>query len=113
MRRIHPLPGDDWAAAVRPEVRQGALAALEAGQVLHLPSLAFPLREAERRFLSPAVLGRSKNVRYNPATGALGGTACRRPEAEQLQALLRRYADAAQALLRQLLPPYGAALVRG
>src|SRR5262245_53724930 len=112
MTRVYSLPADDWGSAFRPGVRQAALRALEGGQVLHFPTLAFPIPEAGRRFLSPAVLSRSKNVSYHPSTGALGGTACRGQDAGQLKALLGRYADAAQALLRQLLPSYGAALQR-
>src|SRR5262249_11215331 len=95
-----------------PEARQAALQALEQGQVLHFPSLAFPLSEAERRFLSPTILGRSKNVSYNPGTNALAGTVCQGQDAEELKGLLRRYADAADRLCRRLFPSYGPALKR-
>jgi hypothetical protein len=94
-----------------PAVRQAARRALEDGQVLYFPTLAFPTSQAEQRFLNPAILSRSKNVKYNPAKNRLGGAICAGQDAEDLKSLLRRYADAAQNLFRQLLQ-YGPALRR-
>lgn len=112
MTPIYSLPVATWDSFFSPQVRQSASQALEAGQVLSFPSLAFSLSEAECRFLSPAILGRSKNVGYNPATYALGGTVCRGADALALKALLQRYADAARTLLERLLPFEGSALTQ-
>src|SRR5262249_33632136 len=73
MQRIHPFPAACWDSLFSQQERQAALRGLEQGQVLYFPSLAFPLSEAERRFLSPAILRRAKNVSYNPETNALAG----------------------------------------
>jgi len=112
MKRIHPLPAASWDSLFSPEERQAALQAVEQGQVLFFPSLAFLLSEAERRFLSPAILRRAKNVSYNPETNALAGAVCHGEEAEELKGLLSRYADAADRLCRHLLPLYAPALKR-
>lgn len=112
MTQIYSFHTTTWESPFFPQVRQSAWQALEAGQVLSFPSLAFSLSEAERRFLNPAILGRSKNVGYNPATQALGGTVCQGAEAMELKALLQRYADAARTLLERLLSLEGSALTR-
>jgi hypothetical protein len=111
MKRTYSIPSAGWGPPFAPEVRQAALRALEQGQVLYFPDLVFPLSRAEERLLDPAILTRSKNVSYDPASGKLGGTVCRGPEAESLKGLLHRYADAALGLFQQLLP-YGTALRR-
>jgi hypothetical protein len=111
MQRTYSIPSAGWGPPFAPDVRQAALRALEQGQVLYFPDLAFPLSRDEERLLDPAILTRSKNVSYDPASGKLGGTVCRGPEAESLTGLLRRYADAALGLFQQLLS-YGTALRR-
>jgi hypothetical protein len=112
MRRIHSISATSWDPSFSSRERQAALSALEQGQTLYFPSLAFPLSDAERRFLDPAILGRAKNVSYNPATSALGGTICQGKDADDLAAVLYRYADSALKLLQQLLPHYRPALIR-
>ncbi|HLH39686.1 MAG TPA: Kdo hydroxylase family protein [Bryobacteraceae bacterium] len=80
--------------------------ALEIGKVVLAPRLHFELPEPERRFLSPACLdGKSKNVSYRPATGALGGAS---PDADRaaLTAMLKRYFERTSALLEALCPEY-------
>jgi hypothetical protein len=111
MRRICSIPTAGWGLAFPPEVRQAARRALEEGQVLYFPSLPFPISQPEHRFLDPAILNRSKNVNYNPVTDRLRGTVCQGRHADELKALVRRYADAALGLFQQLLP-YGPALRR-
>jgi hypothetical protein len=107
------LEAESWGARFGPDDWNTAARALEAGKVLYFPRLAFPLAPADRRFLSPAILGRAKNVSYDPATGRLGGTICSGRDAVDLADMLRRYADAALGLMRRLLPSYVPALVRG
>jgi hypothetical protein len=111
MRRIHTVGVNGWQGAFRPETRLSAARALEEGRVLLFPGLAFPLTTDERRFLDPAILKRSKNVSYNPASGKVGGSTQRGRDAADLARLMGRYADAARDLLRNLLP-YGAAMRR-
>lgn len=112
MDRIFSISCQDWAAPFSQMEQDAALQALEGGQVLFFPSMAFPLSPVESRLLDPAILSRNKNVSYNAATRALGGTVCRGAEATVLKALLHRYADAALGLLQQLLSHYEPALQR-
>jgi hypothetical protein len=111
MRRILSIPTGRWDAPFSPETRRVARAALEQGQALYFPALAFPLWTAERRFLDPAILSRSKNVSYDPSSGSLGGTGQQGRDAEDLRAVLHRYADATNNLFANLLS-YGPALNR-
>ena len=63
-----------WEGPFAAEVTKRTAAALETGKVLFAPDLHFELSEAERRFLSPDILdGKSKNLSFRPATGALAG----------------------------------------
>ena len=57
------------------ESEADATAALEDGHVLWLSTAGFALSAAERPLLSSAVLARGKNVSFDPATGAVGGSA--------------------------------------
>ncbi len=80
--------------------------ALESGSVVSLPGLDFPMSEAESRLLDPRILAQAKNVSYNPATDAIGGTSCTGAEAELLRQLLERYSRAARELVGKLFPSY-------
>jgi hypothetical protein len=69
-----------------------AVDALETGKVLFAAQLHFELSRAEQRFLSPACLdGKSKNLSFRPATGALHGTSNTGAERAELLAMLKRY----------------------
>jgi hypothetical protein len=91
-----------------------ALAALEDGAVLFLPSVAFEIRPEERGLLDPAVLdGRSKNLSYDGTTGRVGGASLEPGRADLAGALLPRFADWAEARVLEVAPAYRAALQRG
>jgi hypothetical protein len=62
---------------------------------------------------TPAILGSAKNASFDPATGRLGGTNVSGEDAEVLRALMRRFSDAAAALVNTLLPDYRATIARG
>jgi hypothetical protein len=90
-----------------------AVDALELGRVLLFPHLAFDLSEAERAFLTPAVLAKSKNVSFNPATGGIGGTSLVGTAQEQIGEMMKRFSDSAKALLGDLLPAYRGKMTLG
>jgi hypothetical protein len=112
MKQLYILPQVGFDSPIPAGLQKEALEALEAGRVLHFPAMAFPLAQAESRFLDPAILSRSKNVGYHPTTRKLSGTECQGVDADDLKALLARYADTAQGMLRRLLAHYGTALRR-
>jgi hypothetical protein len=95
----------DWGQTSNGHGDEG-VAALEAGSVLLFPRLGFELKDGEREFLTPAVLGKSKNVSYNPVNGALGGTSLEGPALDGLGGMMRRYSEAAKGLLEGMLPWY-------
>lgn len=104
------LPVRAWCGPVDPAVRAAAVAALEAGQVVVLPELAFrPLAE-EASLLSEDVAagGKRKNLSYDPASGRVGSGV---GQEALLCGMVRRFSGDAEALLRGLLAPYGAALL--
>ena len=112
MACLYPIPVKCWDTSFTADIRRMAHRALECGQVLYFPNLAFQLADDETRFLTPDILARSKNVSYNAATTDLRGADCSGTDADDLQALMHRYAVAAFGMLRRLLF-YGAALMRG
>ncbi|MDE2255699.1 MAG: Kdo hydroxylase family protein [Betaproteobacteria bacterium] len=86
---------------------------VEGGHVLQLPSLPFTLAHDEQRFLSPAWSdGKSKNISLRGTTelrGAQGG----KDDLVALQAMIRRFAAQAQALVDRLFPQYRGKLRAG
>jgi hypothetical protein len=107
---IVSLSIEHWDQACSPEKQDAALQALEGGSVVLLPQLAFPLHEAEGRFLDPSLADAGKNISLNPANGALQGS---RDNLEPLRGMVERYAQSSAALLRQLLPSYLPAIETG
>jgi len=81
--------------------------------VLFFPRLRFSVDPAEESLFTPAILGSAKNASFDPATGRLGGTNVSGEDAEVLRALMRRFSDAAAALVNTLLPDYRATIARG
>jgi hypothetical protein len=111
MDTFHEVALSSWDANLDRGARQDALNALERGQVLYFPSLRFDLSKAQQRLLNPAVLnGSSKNISFDPATGALAGTSSVGSERSDLQAMMAQYSRAADGLMRHLLGGYGSAL---
>lgn len=99
------LDATDWAGPFDADARARAIAALESGQVVVLPHLPFTLLNSETRFLDAASLDNSrKNISYDPKTGRCHGTST--TDHDALAAMLRRYGDAAEVLVRSLYPTY-------
>ena len=107
------LARTEWGATTSREVAERASVGIEAGQVLFLPELSFAREPRESILFTPAILGSAKNTSFDPATGRLGGTTASGVDAELLRALLRRFSDAASALVGALLPTYRGTIARG
>lgn len=107
------LPFDRWEGPFDPALQAAALAALEDGQVLVLPHLAFELQATERGFLSAGALDATrKNVSFDPASGTVHGTAIDGDERVRLAGMLDRFGRQAETLVAGLLPRYAPALER-
>ncbi|MDD1619454.1 MAG: Kdo hydroxylase family protein [Methylococcaceae bacterium] len=85
--------------------------ALEEGNVLFFPQLNFSIEEVECHFLSPTIVGKSKNVSFDISTGKLRGSSVNETEIRLLQSMMQRFATCSNNLLFNLLPHYKAGLV--
>jgi hypothetical protein len=95
----------------RPSDQADALFALEQGEVVHLPKLAFALHDGEESLLDPLLCdGRSKNISFDPATGRMGGLKADDLRALLVQRLMERFSAWSLASARLLLPAYAGAL---
>jgi hypothetical protein len=114
MEILESLPIESWEGPFAADVTSRCAEALESGRILFAPQLHFALSAAERRFLSPDCLnGKSKNVSFRPATGALEGSSAEGADRQDLLAMLRRYHMSAIALLNALCPEYRGRLTLG
>src|SRR6185295_9742619 len=80
--------------------------ALESGDVLFFPSLAFEVERSEMELFSPDLVAAAKNVRFDPRTGTLGGTSLEASDAARLRGLIARFSSAASTFVDGLLPAY-------
>ena len=110
---IHRVPVKSWSENVPAPVQHDAVNALEEGRVLFSPELAFRLEPDERRFLDPNLVSHSKNVSFDISSGKVGGCTCAGADADQLAAMMKRFAEQARALIDNLLPSYRSKLRQG
>lgn len=105
------------------DVRARALETLERGSVVYLRERGFELTARERQIVAdPGVVLPGRKEResrtgrptliFNPASNKIERTRIRPPERQELEAMMARYAQWAQALVDTLLPHYGPALER-
>lgn len=109
---ISELPISEWHGPFQSALQAQAIEALESGCVLqaHLP---FDLLPDETFLLSPKVMGSErKNISFDPASGEIGNTSLAGLDADRLRSMLRRFGDASETLLRDLLPAYAPMLER-
>lgn len=105
--RIVELEINDWAGPFTKENSAQPTEALENGQVVYCPNLAFELEEREKRYISTDVAdAKSKNIRYDIHTDELGGTVLPPTEQVGLQQLVRRFANKSRELVENLFPDY-------
>ena len=109
------LTHDQWQASFSEPLLTAAIQALENGQLLYFPHLAFSLTPSERSLLSTRFSTKKrKNISYNRLTNQLQGIQkIARPEQEALRGLLTRYAELAWDLVENLFPAYQPALLWG
>ena len=93
-----------------PDLQTRATEALEQGSVVFLPHFSFPVRDAERPLFTPSIVGKSKNVSYNPETSSIGGTSLEGSQAETLRQMMIRFAATSRALVNNLFPNYTSGL---
>lgn len=102
---LESLPLTEWTGPYEAVIKDRAVAALEAGNVLFFPGLAFRLAESEKRFLDARISdGRAKNISLDPQTGKIQSTALTGEDARGLSAMMARFSGQAASLIADLLP---------
>lgn len=102
-----------WDEHFAEAIQHRAIENLEAGQILHLPKLAFKLAPDEIKFLSADYADpHAKNISYHPDYHRLCGVQhLNDDEHSKLKAMLDRFSCAAQKLVCQLFPSYASHLM--
>jgi hypothetical protein len=112
--RVSLVAHSDWTSAPAPAVLATAAAALEAGDVLFLPDLAFRLNPSERPLVSPSIIAAgTKNISFTPSSRRVSGMALDGAEASAVRDMLDRFSTLAAALAGHLFPPYATRIERG
>ena len=110
---IEELPITEWHGPFDATLRSQAIDALEAGRVLMLAQLPFRVAPDELFLLAPRIMGSErKNISLDSIAGTVSNTALDGDERAKLIAMMRRFGDAAEQMLRDLLPGYAATLER-
>lgn len=112
MTAIVNIPVESWDQQCSTSVQEDAVRTLEEGGVLIFPQLSFAIEDGESQFVSPTILGKSKNVSFDISTGQLRGSSVSEAERRLLQAMLQRFAIYSNDLLCNLLPHYKANLIQ-
>jgi hypothetical protein len=84
-----------------------AVEVLERGALVLFPTLPFKIEADEAPLIDPAILsGESKNVSYDPSTDRLSGSNLEGGRRAAAQAMVRRFAARADAILAAVTPSY-------
>jgi hypothetical protein len=96
----------EWTHPAGDALSAGAAAALESGDVVFFPKLAFAVGDSERSLLSPAIATTAKNISFDPRNGRVSGMASDAADAAALRDLVSRFSNVAAAFVSELLPEY-------
>ncbi len=95
-----------WDPIINSSLSDQVIAALEGGQVVVLPHLAFNLLPEEERFLSSIWSDKkAKNISLRPNAG-LRGAAGSELDMLALRGMIERFASQSQQLISKILPSY-------
>src|SRR5580698_4606684 len=105
MREIFSLT--TWHSPFDAQTSARATAALEEGQVLYFPNLAFRLADSEQEFLDGRLTdGKAKNISLDHTTGRLQGSSAAGDRGLRLAAMIERFGAGAARFVGDLLPSY-------
>jgi hypothetical protein len=111
---IRELSIDSWNPEAAGDLAGGLEEVLEGGNVLYFPQLPFRFADAEQKFLSERWSdGKAKNISYRGASAPIRGAQGTPKELGELTAVLARFADSAESLVKVLFPRYVGFLRRG
>jgi hypothetical protein len=112
MSGIVNLPITDWQTPIAAELQNQAIRSLEQGDVLVFPELSFAMSETEQQFLSPLIIGKSKNVSFDINSDKLQGSSVDAEATVLLQHMMHRYAIFSKGLMDHLFPQYQQDLIQ-
>jgi 3-deoxy-D-manno-oct-2-ulosonic acid (Kdo) hydroxylase len=95
-----------WTHGAGDTLSAGLAAALESGDVLFFPKLAFPVHESERPLFSPAIVTTAKNISFDPRRGRVAGVAGDGSDATALRNLVSRFSSVSATFVGAVLPDY-------
>ena len=111
---LKTLEHRDWNTAFSTPEQESAIAALERGEVVFFPHLAFDFHPHERSFFTANhSTKRAKNISYNAKNRTIRGANCPEAIQQQYQVMMQRYVDATENLMQALFPSYTARLQTG
>lgn len=115
MQHLTTLPFSSLQAVCTQPPQTAHIKALEAGQVLFMPELAFDLDDTETALIQSDITApRAKNISYNANNQQVKGHHCRSAEQQAcLTKLMARFAVVTRELVDNLLPTYIDALIQG
>lgn len=102
-----------WHEPIVASISAQAVSALESGQVIFLPDLAFPLLSHEQDFLSDCYADpKNKNISYDSNKNNLQGVVCNTYELTLFKTMMHRYANQTKLLLTNLFPGYADSVIQ-
>jgi hypothetical protein len=104
---IVELPITSWQPGTERGQQKAAVQALERGNVLHFPQLAFALSAGGQRAMTAAVRESNKNASFDPARGQLRGSTAAPADQPLLADMLGCFGNGTVTLLDGLFPGYG------
>jgi len=113
---LKTLTTSSWQEPFPTHLQTEMTDALESGQVLFFPKLAFQLTENEQHVFSPSYVNlKSKNISFNKMTNEVRGLASDVPAEKYafLQSFLLRFANQAQDFVEAVFPHYQSSIVMG
>jgi hypothetical protein len=107
MKNVKTLDLEHFKESPSLAQQKQATEALESGNVLLFPNLPFELKAEEIPFLSTSALApKRKNISYDCRIDQLKGDVFSDQKHQQLQAMIRRFAEYTRALVVNLFPQY-------
>lgn len=107
MDLLKPFNFNHWDEKPGQKITQQAAQFLESGQVLFFPELSFEITKEEKQLFSPQMVreGR-KNLSYDLSKDELKGSGLSKEASDQLQGMMKRFANQAKHFVQSLLPNY-------
>lgn len=107
MTKLTILSFKDWEPNLNHTETGEIVTALEEGRLLYFPKLGFEIKEQEKKLFSPNLVKKGhKNISYNPKDNQLKACMGSIEDQKVIHEMTKRFSEAAQKLIHQILPSY-------